>query len=65
MGRKSRRGKVAAKTYRGTLDEVLANKNLWRKPIAKDGSCLFRAVAEQVDTTSTNIHFETKLFSFV
>lgn len=30
------------------LDRFLESKNLWRKHIAKDGSCLFRAVAEQV-----------------
>lgn len=30
------------------LDRFLEGKNLWRKHIAKDGSCLFRAVAEQV-----------------
>ena len=52
MGKKSKRMKIDAKTYRGTLDEVLANKNLLRKAIAKDGSCLFRAVAEQVGTTN-------------
>lgn len=48
MGKKTRRVKTEAKTYRGPLDEILYNKNLWRKPIAKDGSCLFRAVSEQV-----------------
>lgn len=30
------------------MDEFLAKKGLYRKPIAKDGSCLFRAVSEQV-----------------
>ena len=36
-------------TGRGdAMDEFLATLNLWRKPIAKDGSCLFRAVSEQV-----------------
>lgn len=30
------------------MDEFLARLNLYRKPIAKDGSCLFRAVSEQV-----------------
>lgn len=30
------------------MDEFLARKDLFRKPIAKDGSCLFRAVSEQV-----------------
>ena len=30
------------------LDHYLSTLNLWRKPIAKDGFCLFRAVSEQV-----------------
>ena len=30
------------------MDEFLARLDLYRKPIAKDGSCLFRAVSEQV-----------------
>ena len=30
------------------MDIFLYNLGLYRKPIAKDGSCLFRAVAEQV-----------------
>jgi len=30
------------------MDEFLAKQGLYRKPIAKDGSCLFRAVSEQV-----------------
>ena len=30
------------------MDEYLARLDLYRKPIAKDGSCLFRAVSEQV-----------------
>ncbi|EDO44483.1 predicted protein, partial [Nematostella vectensis] len=30
------------------MDDYLAKRNLYRKPIAKDGSCLFRAVSEQV-----------------
>ena len=43
------------RTYKGhqNLDKFLSDKKLQRKQIAKDGSCLFRAVAEQV-----------KLFSF-
>lgn len=47
MGRKGPK----TKTYNHlqvTLDKILGSKSLWRKPIAKDGSCLFRAVAEQV-----------------
>ena len=31
------------------MEENLATLGLWRKPIAKDGSCLFRAVSEQVN----------------
>lgn len=30
------------------MDAYLDSVGLWRKPTAKDGSCLFRAVAEQV-----------------
>lgn len=30
------------------MDEFLSRLDLYRKPIAKDGSCLFRAVSEQV-----------------
>ena len=32
------------------LDEYLHKRGLKRKPVAKDGCCLFRAVAEQVHT---------------
>ena len=32
------------------MDVFLDKLGLYRKPIAKDGSCLFRAVAEQVRT---------------
>ena len=31
-----------------TMDEHLKKLDLFRKPVAKDGSCLFRVVAEQV-----------------
>ena len=50
MGKKARRARIipAKTTYRVSLDEFLSQKQLWRKSIAKDGSCLFRAVAEQV-----------------
>lgn len=34
------------------MDEFLKSKGFYRKKIAKDGSCLFRAVAEQVSTLS-------------
>ena len=30
------------------MDSYLDSLNLWKKRIARDGSCLFRAVAEQV-----------------
>lgn len=30
------------------IDKYLAELQLARKPVAKDGSCLFRAVADQV-----------------
>lgn len=45
MGRKDKRLKFM---FQGSLEKFLAQKQLWRKQIAKDGSCLFRAVAEQV-----------------
>lgn len=50
MGKKARRARFipARTTYRVSLDKFLSQKQLWRKSIAKDGSCLFRAVAEQV-----------------
>lgn len=34
------------------MDEFLGRSNLYRKPIAKDGSCLFRAVSEQVSSAA-------------
>ena len=30
------------------MDKYLGSMGMFRKPVAKDGSCLFRAVAEQV-----------------
>ena len=30
------------------MDKYLGSIGMFRKPVAKDGSCLFRAVAEQV-----------------
>ncbi len=33
-----------------SLDQYLEKQHLQRKPTAKDGSCLFRAVSEQVPT---------------
>lgn len=50
MGRKGPRPKTY-NHFQVTLDKFLGSKNLWRKPIAKDGSCLFRAVAEQVSAS--------------
>lgn len=47
MGRKGPKPKTY-NHFQMTLDKFLGSKNLWRKQIAKDGSCLFRAVAEQV-----------------
>lgn len=42
------------------MDEYLARLDLYRKPIAKDGSCLFRAVSEQVSrVTLSPIGVET------
>jgi hypothetical protein len=34
--------------HEAAMDSFLGKLGLYRKPIAKDGSCLFRAVAEQV-----------------
>lgn len=34
--------------HEAAMDGFLEKIGLFRKPIAKDGSCLFRAVAEQV-----------------
>jgi hypothetical protein len=48
MGKNSKRMKIDGRTYRAPLDKFLADKQLKRKSIAKDGSCLFRAVSEQV-----------------
>lgn len=48
MGKNSKRMKIDGRTYRAALDKFLADKQLKRKFIAKDGSCLFRAVSEQV-----------------
>lgn len=35
-------------TSEQAMDEYLKKIDLYRKPVAKDGSCLFRAVSEQV-----------------
>ena len=31
------------------MDAYLASLGLWRKQVANDGSCLFRAAAEQIN----------------
>ncbi|XP_067848477.1 OTU domain-containing protein 4 [Heptranchias perlo] len=41
------------------LDEYLRSQGLYRKRIAKDGSCLFRAVAEQIFHTQSK-HLEVR-----
>ncbi|XP_067897549.1 OTU domain-containing protein 4 [Heterodontus francisci] len=41
------------------LDQCLRNQGLYRKKIAKDGSCLFRAVSEQVFHTQSK-HLEVR-----
>ena len=40
------------------MDKYLQSIGLYRKPVAKDGSCLFRAVAEKV------LLFLTKIIQF-
>lgn len=40
-----------------TLDLHLTTLNVFRKPIVKDGSCLFRAVAEQVRSSENMVCF--------
>lgn len=39
---------AADRTHESRMDEYLRSLGFYRKKIAKDGSCLFRAVAEQV-----------------
>jgi len=41
-------GSFTPSTTEQAMDEYLRNINMYRKPVAKDGSCLFRVVAEQV-----------------
>ena len=43
----------------GILDEYLHKRGLKRKPVAKDGCCLFRAVAEQVYTYTLCVIFNS------
>ena len=42
------------------MDSYLDTLGLWKKRIARDGTCLFRAVAEQVSI----LKFVSKLYSF-
>ena len=44
MGKRKRKTKLQKPA---SLAEHLRSNQLWKKPVAKDGSCLFRAVAEQ------------------
>lgn len=39
---------VADLNSEAAMDKYLKSIGLYRKPVAKDGSCLFRAVAEKV-----------------
>ncbi|XP_051517161.1 OTU domain-containing protein 4-like [Myxocyprinus asiaticus] len=41
-------GQTGDRTHECRMDEYLRSQGFYRKKIAKDGSCLFRAVAEQV-----------------
>lgn len=43
----------AVNTPEQLMDEYLKKLNLFRKPVAKDGSCLFRVVSEQVSVLNT------------
>lgn len=51
--------KIALNRGRDPMDHWLDSKGFYRKHIARDGSCLFRAVAEQVCTCYVllNSHF--------
>ena len=51
MGRKRpspTKGSSEISSEEKEIDKQLREIGLWRKPVAKDGSCLFRAVSEQV-----------------
>ena len=52
---KKRRPKNDPKKESNAIDAFLLQRDLERKPVAKDGSCLFRAVAEQVSAWEYNI----------
>lgn len=49
---------LAANTPEQSMDEYLKKLNLFRKPVAKDGSCLFRVVSEQVSLKILILIFE-------
>lgn len=44
------------RTLESRMDEYLRSLGFHRKKIAKDGSCLFRAVAEQVRRSIVNFN---------
>lgn len=48
---KKKRPKNDPKKESNAIDAFLFQRDFERKPVAKDGSCLFRAVAEQVSVT--------------
>ncbi|OCT97041.1 OTU domain-containing protein 4 isoform X2 [Xenopus laevis] len=48
MDGQGEKGTVACSKDEAAMDSYLRSEGLYRKKIAKDGSCLFRAVAEQV-----------------
>ncbi|XP_069098706.1 OTU domain-containing protein 4 isoform X1 [Pleurodeles waltl] len=47
-------------TREALMDQYLASQGLYRKKVAKDGSCLFRAVAEQVQHSQAR-HYDIRL----
>ncbi|TRY98567.1 hypothetical protein DNTS_005271 [Danionella cerebrum] len=49
----------ADRTHESRMDEYLRSLGLYRKKIAKDGSCLFRAVAEQ--SISSGFQYQNRL----
>lgn len=49
MERRQRKNDLSTNmNHEAAMDSFIGKLGLYRKPIAKDGSCLFRAVAEQV-----------------
>ncbi|XP_037116129.1 OTU domain-containing protein 4 isoform X2 [Syngnathus acus] len=55
----SRAGNMRASEEETLMDDYLASIGLHRKRVAKDGSCLFRAVAEQV-LHSQSLHLQVR-----